>query len=39
MVTERAEFDRESGIPVGYTETVNGVVVLSVRATRLTVVE
>ena len=32
-VTERIDYDRRSGIPVAYTERMNGVVVLAVRAT------
>ena len=32
-VSERVDYDRRSGIPVGYTERVNGVVVMAVRAT------
>ncbi len=36
-MTQRVDYDAATGIPIGYTETHNGVVVRTVRATRLTV--
>ena len=36
-VTQRVDYDPLTGIPIGYSETHNGVVVVTLRATRLTV--
>ena len=36
-VTERTTFDRGSGIPIGYSERINGVPVMAMVATRLTI--
>ena len=35
-ITQRADYDAATGIPIGYTEAHNGAVVVIVRATRLT---
>ena len=36
-ITQRIDYDAATGIPIGYTEAHNGVVVVIVRATRLTI--
>ena len=36
-MTQRVDYDAATGIPIGYTEAHNGVIVRTVRAVRLTV--